>query len=58
MKKIIENFKHYPGVHCESAALRDVFAHHGIKLSEPMTFGLEEGLSFVYWRHQFEFFYF
>jgi len=48
--KIIEGFKHYPGVHCESTALRDVFAYHGIELSEPMVFGLGEGLSFIYWK--------
>lgn len=48
--KIIEDFKHYPGVHCESTALRDVFAYHDIKLSEPMVFGLGEGLGFVYWK--------
>ena len=50
MKKIIENFKHHPGVHCESTALRDVFAYHGIKFSEPMIFGLGEALGFVYWK--------
>jgi hypothetical protein len=50
MEKAIKNFKHYPGVHCESTALRDVFAYHGFKFSEPMIFGLGEGLSFVYWK--------
>lgn len=50
MEKIVKNFKHYPGVHCESTALRDVFAYQGIKFSEPMIFGLGEGLSFVYWK--------
>ena len=50
MEKFIKNFKHYPGVHCESTALRDVFAYHGIELSEPMIFGLGECLSFIYWK--------
>jgi len=48
--KIIEDFKHYPGVHCESTALRDVFAYHGTELGEPMEFGLGEGLNLIYWK--------
>jgi len=52
MKKFIENFEHYLGVHCESTALSDVFAYHGVKLSEPMIFGLGEGLGFVYWKYK------
>jgi hypothetical protein len=50
MEKFVKNFKHYPGVHCESTALRDVFAYQGIKFTEPMIFGLGEGLGFVYWK--------
>lgn len=50
MKRFVKNYEHYPGVHCESTALRDVFAYHGIKFSEPMIFGLGEGLSFIYWK--------
>jgi len=50
MEKFVRDFKHYPGVHCESTALRDVFACHGIEFSEPMIFGLGQGLSFVYWK--------
>jgi len=50
MEKFVKNFNHYPGVHCESTALRDVFAYNGIEFSEPMIFGLGEGLNFVYWK--------
>jgi hypothetical protein len=50
MLKIVKNFKHYPGVHCESSALRNVLAYHGFKFSEPMIFGLGEGLGFTYWK--------
>jgi hypothetical protein len=50
MEKFVKNFDHYPGVHCESTALRDVFAYNGIEFSEPMIFGLGEGLNFVYWK--------
>lgn len=50
MQKFVKGFKHYPGVHCETSALRDVFAYHGIELSEPMLFGLGEGLGFIFWK--------
>jgi len=36
-------------VHCETTALGVLLGHLGIDLSEPMLFGLGEGLSFVYW---------
>lgn len=41
---IIERFKHEPGVHCTSTALRNIFEFHGIKLSEAMIFGLGSGM--------------
>ncbi len=50
MEKFIKNFKHYSGVHCETTALRDIFTYNGIRLSEPMLFGLGEGLGFIYWK--------
>ncbi len=46
---IIKNFVHYPGVHCESTAIRNLLAFNGLLLSEPMIFGLGSGLSFIYW---------
>ncbi|HIH43673.1 MAG TPA: BtrH N-terminal domain-containing protein [Candidatus Methanoperedenaceae archaeon] len=46
---IIDNFKHYPGVHCESTSMRDLLAYNGLRLSEPMVFGLGCGLGFIYW---------
>jgi len=47
--KLVHNFVHRPGVHCESSALHDIFEFHGFKFSEPMIFGLGSGLGFVYW---------
>jgi len=47
---IIEKFKHYPGVHCESTACRDLLAFNGLKLTEGMVFGLASGIGFVYWK--------
>ncbi|NIP39475.1 MAG: BtrH N-terminal domain-containing protein, partial [Candidatus Dadabacteria bacterium] len=48
MKKVIEGWKHIPGIHCGSAALRDVATYYGLPLSEPMCFGLGGGLGFFY----------
>ncbi|SHN75643.1 BtrH N-terminal domain-containing protein [Cryptosporangium aurantiacum] len=40
----------YPGgQHCETTALGALLRHEKITLSEPMLFGLGEGLGFVYW---------
>ncbi len=44
---IIEKFTHYPGVHCESTAIRDLLAFEGLHFSEPMIFGLGSGLNFI-----------
>lgn len=49
MRKLVENFLHRPGVHCESSALRDVFEFYGFPFSESMIFGLGSGLGFTYW---------
>ncbi len=46
---MISGFVHHPGAHCESTAIRDILAFHGLKLSEPMVFGLSSGLGFIYW---------
>lgn len=46
---IIENFKPFAGQHCETTATGSLLNHAGIELSEPMLFGLGEGLGFVFW---------
>ena len=48
MKKIINGWKHLKGVHCGSAALRDICFYYGRDLSEQMCFGLGAGLGFYY----------
>ena len=48
MKKIIEGWKHLKGVHCGSAAIRDICRYYGSDLSEQMCFGLGSGLGFYY----------
>jgi hypothetical protein len=46
---IIENFKPFFGKHCEATAIGNLLQHGGLTLSEPMLFGIGEGLSFIYW---------
>ncbi|HEY1085712.1 MAG TPA: BtrH N-terminal domain-containing protein [Candidatus Saccharimonadales bacterium] len=41
--------KPYIGQHCESTATGTLLKQLGIELSEPMLFGLGEGLSFIIW---------
>ena len=46
---IIENVAYPAGQHCETTTLGTLLCHEGLDLSEPMLFGLGEGLGFVYW---------
>lgn len=39
----------YSGEHCESTALVNMLRNHDVELSEPLLFGLGQGLSFLYW---------
>jgi hypothetical protein len=41
--------KPYFGQHCESTATGTLLGQVGVNLSEPMLFGLGEGLSFIIW---------
>ena len=47
---IIENFKPFVGQHCETTATGSLLKQIGIELSEPMLFGVGEGLGFLFWR--------
>jgi len=47
MKKV--ETKPYIGQHCESTATGTLLKQLNIELSEPMLFGLGEGLSFIFW---------
>ena len=42
------DFKHSQASHCESGVMSTLLRHHGLPLSEPMTFGLSSALSFAY----------
>lgn len=46
---MIENFNPYGGNNCETTTLINLLRHQGIMLSEPMIFGIGEGLNFIYW---------
>ncbi len=47
---IIDNFKPFVGQHCETTATGSLLKQIGIELSEPLLFGLGEGLGFLFWR--------
>jgi hypothetical protein len=46
---IINSFVPFSGEHCETTATGTLLRHLGVELSEPMMFGLGEGLGFIYW---------
>lgn len=46
---IIKNFNPFVGIHCETTATGTLLRQLGIELSEPMMFGLGEGLGFIFW---------
>jgi hypothetical protein len=45
----IDNFEPFEGQHCETTATGTLLQQIGIELSEPMLFGLGEGLGFIFW---------
>ena len=47
---IIKDYKSFKGQHCESTATGALLKQLGIEFSEPMIFGLGEGLGFIFWK--------
>jgi Butirosin biosynthesis protein H, N-terminal/Domain of unknown function (DUF4872) len=45
---MVPGYRHVPGNHCGSTALRNVLAFHGREYSEAMAFGLGAGACFYY----------
>lgn len=45
----IEDFKGYEGQHCETTSTGSLLKFLNIELSEPMLFGIGEGLGYIYW---------
>lgn len=46
---IIQNFAPFRGQHCETTATGSLLLQIGIDLSEPMLFGIGQGLGFIFW---------
>lgn len=47
-KTMVPGYRHVPGNHCGSTALRNLLAFHGCEISEEMAFGLGAGACFFY----------
>ena len=47
---IIPNIEPYKGKHCETTATGTLLSQLNIHLSEPMLFGLGEGLGYIFWK--------
>ena len=45
---MVPDYRHVPGNHCGSTALRNLLAFHGAEISEEMALGLGAGVSFYY----------
>jgi len=45
-KRLVNDFIHRIGYHCESSSMRDLFEFHGFPMSEPMAFGLDATMGF------------
>ncbi len=41
-------FTHHQSAHCENGVASNLLKHNGLKISEPMVFGIGSGLFFVY----------
>jgi butirosin biosynthesis protein H-like/uncharacterized protein DUF4872 len=45
---MVRGYRHMPGNHCGSVALRNLLGFHGLEMSEEMAFGLGAGACFFY----------
>jgi hypothetical protein len=45
---MVPGYRHLPGNHCGSTALRNLLAFHGLEISEEMALGLGAGVCFYY----------
>lgn len=48
-KLIVQGFNQFGGKHCQTTALKNIFAYHGLHISEEMLLGLGGGIGFIYW---------
>ncbi len=47
--KVLLDFNHFGGKHCQTAALKNVLKYHDLDISEEMLLGLGGGIGFIYW---------
>lgn len=45
---INHDYQHQHAAHCESGSIASLLRHYGLKISEPMAFGLASGITFVH----------
>ncbi|MFA7082954.1 MAG: BtrH N-terminal domain-containing protein [Arcobacteraceae bacterium] len=45
---MLNNFEHSQFAHCESGVVSTLLTHYGLKMSEPMAFGITSTLSFAF----------
>lgn len=45
---MLNNFQHQQFAHCESGVVSTILSQYGLKISEPMAFGITHSLSFFY----------
>ncbi len=45
---MVPGYRHVPGNHCGSTALRNMLGFHGVEVTEEMAFGLGAGACFFY----------
>ncbi len=48
---IIENYHHKMAAHCESGSITSLLNHAGLKITEPMVFGISSGIFFGYFHN-------
>ena len=46
--KLLDDFQHSVGSHCESGSVRNLLRHGGLEVTEPMVFGIGSGVLFAY----------
>ncbi|MEI7490944.1 MAG: BtrH N-terminal domain-containing protein [Bacteroidota bacterium] len=44
----VENYQHKMAAHCESGSITSLLNHSGMKITEPMVFGISSGIFFGY----------
>jgi uncharacterized protein DUF4872/butirosin biosynthesis protein H-like len=46
---LLKSFQPFIGQHCETTTLGNCLQHAGLTISEPLLFGIGQGLNFIYW---------